>query len=268
MAWNTRQLADWGDFVSMVDTLGIGKENGPSWFFRGQADASWGLTPSLLRHFRGRSLSYKKAHGIERQASDFFFSRMHLLAERTPNLQVTDRNVVLWAMMQHHSCPTRLLDWTESPFVALYFAVEKLMELDGALWLFEASTLDTLMTKAFGNLAYNNSIYFQDPPSPAVYPVVPVQHTQRSAAQQGVFTIGTDLLSDHEAPMEAQFERAGKSKYLQKLVVPAALKYELLSRLRVMNISAISLFPGIDGLGRAALEGIRLRVKAFPPIGG
>jgi hypothetical protein len=41
----------------------------------------------------------------------------------------------LWGFMQHHSCPTRLLDWTSSAYVAAYFAVEQLPDTDGALFV-------------------------------------------------------------------------------------------------------------------------------------
>lgn len=44
-------------------------------------------------------------------------------------------------VMQHYSCPTRLLDWTLSPYVALYFAVEQSPESDGAVWFFPSSAL-------------------------------------------------------------------------------------------------------------------------------
>lgn len=90
-------------------------------FFRGQANAEWKLTPSLYR-------------------SDLFTSESLLLIELQhicPKEFLTNRFDTL-VKMQHFGLPTRLLDTTTNPLVALYFACkdEKEFSTDGAVYIF------------------------------------------------------------------------------------------------------------------------------------
>jgi FRG domain len=231
------------------------------WYFRGQADSMWGLEPSLCRCFRQASPSRKKALGIEFGAFRRFQAQIHIFLKDL-RVETTEwESVVWWMLMQHYSCPTRLLDWTESPYVGLYFAVQQAPERDGAVWLFPSSRLDTLMSTKYGRMNDIGEPAFLDEGGlKAVYPVVGTKHTDRSVAQQGVFTVCTDPLADHHTPITEAFVEAGESNALAKIVVPANLKCKFLSRLREMNITASSLFPGADGVGRSSAEYIRLRV--------
>ncbi len=259
--WPTFLFSNWMDFVNLVLNLKIGREIDPIWYFRGQADANWDLAPSLYRIMRESTLNRKKANGIEFGAFRRFRASAHLFQIDDP-IQTTDWNPIPWWMlMQHYSCPTRLLDWTESPFVALYFAVEKHLNRDGIVWILPSSRLDTLMTNRFGKMHdLSEESSFLDEPIRAVYPILGTKHTERSLAQQGVYTVGTDPLSDHGSIIEEVFTEAGKTSELVRVVVPAKLKVDCLSMLRTMNICASSLFPGADGVGRSSAEYIRLRV--------
>jgi hypothetical protein len=55
-----------------------------------------------------------------------------------------------WPLMRHYGAPTRLLDWSLSPYVALYFAVEEPWDEDGALWWYRANIAENLMVRKFG----------------------------------------------------------------------------------------------------------------------
>lgn len=261
MNWPTFTITHWSDFVGFVEKLGIGEKRDPSWYLRGQADARWSLEPSLCRYLHHTLITHEKAYGIEFGAFHRFQAHAHLFLNE-PHIQNNRWNwVVWWMIMQHYSCPTRLLDWTESPYVALYFAVEQLPECDGAVWLVPSSQLDTLMSAKYGKMRETGeNPFFEDQPSQAVYPIVTAKHTERSVAQQGVFTVPTDPLADQARSIAEVFNQAGKAQALAKIVVPAPLKYQFMSRLRIMNTTASSLFPGIDGIGRATAEYIRLRV--------
>jgi hypothetical protein len=231
-------------------------EGEPGWYVRGQADATWRLTPSLLRLFSGTNLSNGDALRIEYTAWSHFRASSHLHDSHSPT--PAEEVFAWWAYMQHHHCPTRLLDWTRSPYVGLYFAVEQLFERDAALWIFPAYEVEEAFVKKFGKLEMTEGWFASHSRDQILVPFSISKHSSRAAAQQAVFTICTDILAAHDDVIsQALSDRPDLSLY--KVIIPARCKVEFLASLRVMNITAASLFPGIDGVGKAAGEVIRLR---------
>lgn len=90
-----------------------------AWVFRGLRSSHYGLQPAIEREAESKSMSWA---GLEVLMLNEFKARapLHLSAQLMPRDELT------WlAFMQHHEIPTRLLDFTYSPFVALYFAVRQ-----------------------------------------------------------------------------------------------------------------------------------------------
>ena len=267
MAWPSATFMDWKHFLHFASHLTVGSPAQVSYAFRGQADAKWSLQPSLLRHLKP-GVSPEEALRVEDRLLRSFQSQAHL--HIGPSLvNLTSLLFDWWALMQHHGAPTRLLDWTASPFVAAYFAVEQLWDRDGAIWFVHVKDLRNQMVTQFGDVYQKQepalSSYFRDPKAQAsLQPWFPRRMSERMLAQQGFFLMSPQVIADHEVMIDdACHGVAASGDVYQKVVVPRTVKPDFLRMLRSMNIAASSLFPGIDGLGRMLTELARLETY-FP----
>lgn len=178
--------------------------------------------------------------------------------------QIRSEYTSIWnwlALAQHHGLPTRLLDWTYSPYVALHFATAdfNLYNEDGMIWavnyvdtkrylpdqlslvikeegshIFTAEMLERAVKDlaTLGTLKREEFALFFEPPS----------IDDRIVNQYAVFSMMSDpnvLLSD--------WLSGSKVRYF-KIIIPAHLKWEIRDKLDQSNINERVLFPGLDGL--------------------
>lgn len=219
--------------------------------FRGHAVAGEPLTSGLVRFADGRN-----AVALEQHLLRNFRKYAHGEAGLSGP-------VWQWlALGQHRGLPTRLLDWTYSPFVALHFATANLarMDEDGAVWamnfveanrllpaqlrrILEAEGSDTVtidMLSPFGSLARFDRLARR----PFVVFLEPPSIDPRIVNQFALFSLMSSATASLEEWLRAVPHLA------RRVTIPAALKWEVRDKLDQLNINERVLFPGLDGLSR------------------
>lgn len=183
--------------------------------YRGVSNVSHQLIPSIGRNIADAT----KTKQFEHEAMWLFQTHARPFLTHVPS------NDWEWlALAQHHGLPTRLLDWTRNPLVALYFACTGANDTDAALYSLPAPSL----------------LNTQQEPDPfkveVVRLVLPPHVTNRLTAQSGLFTI-------HPEPNQPL-----NNPGMVVTVIAAKMKGEFLESLFSYGIHQGTLFPELDGL--------------------
>ena len=248
-------------------------------WFRGQADAGRPPIPSVLRRER------KQALRGGRQYDEFHMTTMFRLKAlalgRVPETSRLDQWLFL---MQHHGLPTRLLDWTENPLAACFFASSSAARSERpqgkyadraymAVWVLHPIKLNMMTDPtlndfpntwkqseclenfkiAFGTdgrdkIALPEGGFRTYKPTRLPLAVQPSTIAPRIAAQRSCFTVhGTD-----RRDFEALFQRQSKThrRYFRKYLLPRDRASAFLRELEQMGVTDSTLYPDLDGLAR------------------
>lgn len=232
----------WNSYISYA----FKKSNdGRELLFRGVSDKSYQLIPSI-----GRDTEKNTNGDIETVEFDLLEEFKRLSA---PILSIgeTPKSDFDWLFLaQHYGLPTRLLDWTTNPLVALYFAVEKDDHIDAGVYalrhmvtdqyhLFDYKTADYTLSKK----REPSSVLAIQPNQRKVIFVRPKYLDQRYRNQCSVFSCPCNPFKHLEGEL------------IEFIPLKGDWKLELRKRLKTMGISTSFIYPG--------LAGIALEIKSF-----
>lgn len=240
------RLTRWSEFVAHADSL-------EGWAFRGHVSLEWPLVPSLTRRLQRYCPDPRLWPLREARAMRIFRRKAHIYLHERAAL---DDDLRCLALMQHHGASTRLLDFTKSPFVAAFFALESasrdvaVFALNTpALW-HSAPAFDPSLTRARidPRLPGNFDAYFARNHLPLIWFGEPSEMDSRLVAQSGLFVLPGVL----DKPLDAILDGYGGSEdLLTQFVLPASMREEAMRALYRMNVTYATLFPDLDGLARS-----------------
>lgn len=278
------------------------KLNNKGYIFRGQSNGEWPLATSLERSINRFCPEYIGViENREHWMLHAFKSKSHLYSMHSIHTPQENDHVEWLAIMQHFGCPTRLLDFTDSPHIATYFAVHDAAS-DAAVWALDWWTMRDKLQRRF-ELGYepmktlrdevnrrhlelankyiaNQSLRGPDACPLSLIPITPQKFTDRISRQQGLFitptnaqrpfmenltavyNLGTDA---YEKIEQVKFDALLTKDFMEefvssartfaiKLILPLEHHRSILSSLRQMNVTAETLFGGIDGLAKSLVQ--------------
>ena len=215
----------------------------PTWF-RGLGNNCWHLESSLARY-----------GGIDKEMTLIKRFKQNAL----PHMESRPGNEWEWLfVMQHYGLPTRLLDWTESALIGLYFSVNDpspdVEDKAGALWailpmgLNKHSKLDEGAIPGFGDDDHLDQ-YLPSNVEKQTFKFGPVaaialRNTPRMQMQQGVFTVNHKQL--------AALDGEGGGEYIWRYIISASSKADIRKELDILNVTRLTLFPELANVAEHA----------------
>ncbi len=182
------------------------------------------------------------------------------------------------ALAQHHGLPTRLLDWSFSPLVALHFATADVdrFDEDGAIWMvsyFEAHAAlpgllrqalerercDVFTVEMLSECVANPAELAGLDRDPFLLFFEPPALDDRIVNQYSLFSV----VSDPATSLERWLERHPRAA--KRVIVPAALKWEVRDKLDQANVTERVLMPGLEGLCRWLARHYSTRTSVSAP---
>lgn len=232
------ELSSWkyfSDFVSqeLLDYT--------TYVYRGHSIASWKLEPTLDRIITTPTSSKRDEHLTR--------FKLETRGRRGPNPAVLKDENDWWALGQHHGLATPLLDWTESPFVALFFAMSNAIEMKSKQITVYALAQSAIHER--NNLIHSDhDVELINKQKPTVKIVRPLSdENSRLVSQRGLFTRGPNNIDLESWIRKHKISGDEDAMDLIKINIPITEQdvNDSLRYLNRMNINSSTLFPDLSG---------------------
>lgn len=267
------------------DLFKINQEFLSCFVFRGQGNADWPLETSLRRmvdeYHNGQ---YKKDKPLEYEMTMIKdFKWRYPTYQSNPNMMPDKDAEIEWlSVMQHYGAKTRLLDFSYSLYVALYMALYGAFGSDVAVWAINVKMLQRKYYSDFfeikkhepsddemNEIIYNKAqeiLRSHMEPEKELFIIRPKLCNERISRQQGLFLMPSmvtckfvDILSEYttlDPPMKLDGNNIDHLHLCAdagviKFVISNEMRYALSTALLQMNISAETMFPGLEGLAQS-----------------
>ena len=187
-------------------------------FFRGQSSSEYKLIPSIGRRFKEGQEDVLKQY--EKEVFEDFKRKYSMFTDARPK---NDKEFLFLA--QHYGLPTRLLDWTYNPLIALYFACCSNFDKDGIV---------------YQSYQFSRKVFNEDKDDifsfPAITLLVPNMTDVRYKNQNGIFVL-------YPEPWKEKFEFI-----YAKYIITVQYKQNSLSKLEKIGITRSFIMPSLDSL--------------------
>lgn len=252
-----------------------------TWLFRGHNDPNEPIRTSLekalcniagedindeaaLTKLLSRGLNGASVKDIERGLIRRFKRQYYHFDVRIP-----DNDIEWLSLMRHYGAPIRMLDWTYSFFVAVFFAIEDSISKDGAaIWALEKNTIinnakkinniGTLLSDdedIHNNDTWEGCFFCPKRPQLFVFPTNPFRLNERLVIQQGDLLCPGDISRTFEENLGAGLPTVTNKSHSKLRKYPlqfgAKERQKALLALQRMNVSRATLFPGLEGFSKS-----------------
>lgn len=241
---NVIDITSWSQFLQQATQY-------DQWAFRGQPFANLPLLSSLARRLNQLDGPQENWPMREQRTIRVFKRKAHVHIQDQSALSNTFRCM---AIMQHHGAATRLLDFTKSPFVAAFFALESALDdvvvyalNTPALWR-RNPAFDVTLTRSAINPRNEENLekYFLSNKYPIIWFGEPDEMDSRLVAQSGLFVVPGQLHLTIDELLDQY--KTDNEPLLVQLVLRKQMRSEAMRELYRMNITHASLWPDLDGL--------------------
>jgi hypothetical protein len=215
--------------------------DGAKRLYRGQAD-NWPLLPKLFRLERGQS----GFTGLQFMIMDMFYERSLYLLPSSPIGQYDSLSLA-----QHHGLPTRLLDWSSNPLMALFFSVDSSHRPRPVVWIFDGTQkqLDDGKQWNLHNTGFD--------PSPVVI-INPTPHSRRVVAQAGWHTVHALVLNRREVGKPQPMTETEDTAHLVGVLIEPTKAQEIKKELREMGIHAATVYGDLTSVCREIQDDLEI----------